>query len=346
MNTWVDTMNSKKVQEEAVQALTKIYNTPFTLVEVLNSYVRYRSQIGHEYILDLLVQTNSKQVEQRRVSLRRPEVSELVLVEDTSPKVLRRPINFVVPAHNVVTRLKEFLHAYEAACLKEDGNCKLHIVMYDSNEIQTVTEYLEQIKNRHPIFQYYIVKGSGVFNRGVARDFGLSSLQEDDLVSMVDVDINFDKEFLGRCRQNTIQGKRVYFPMVFKYYNMEFVHPNHPPRPRYAKTTAHGYWCRLGYGVACLYKSDYSKLGGFDLKFKGWGGEDTDIYERFLRSFEVFRAPDPGLVHQFHFSSCSGLTGDKCKNCIGSRNDGLAGKVELADYVYRIKYNMPDITSC
>ena len=330
----------QQVHKEAVLALNKIYNAPFTLVRVLNCYVRYRSKVGHEYIVDLLVRNqNNQQVEQQRVSLMRQEESKFILVRDSSTEVLRKPINIVVPAHDVVKRLKTFLKSYETACLKEDGKCKLHIVMYNDNEIKAMTGYLEQIKHRYPYFQYNIVQGTGEFSRSRARHFGMSSLQEDDLAFMVDVDIDFDKDFLRRCRQNTIQDERVYFPIVFKYYNMEFVHPDQPPKSHYDITVQNGYWCKVGYGVVCMYKSDYSKIGGFSSKFTVWGGEDTDLFEKSQHKFEIFRVPDPGVVHHFHFNNCSSLPRNRQMGCYGSRNDGLADQIQLADYVYKVKYN-------
>lgn len=327
------------IHKEAFQTLKKLSVTSFELVKVLTSYVRYRNNVGKEYVIDMLVRnTNNHTVEQRRVSLMRPEAPGLVAVEDVSPEVLHAPIHFVVPAHNRVERLKGFLKSYESACLKEDGNCKLHIVMYDENEIITITKELEQMKHSHPHFRYDIVKGTGSFNRGRARHLGMAELQNDHLAFMVDVDVNVDKDSLNRCRQNTIQNERVYFPIVFKNYNMEFVYPGQPPKNHYDITEKHGYWCEYGYGVICMYKSDYNTVGGFSSGFDGWGGEDTDIVGKCLgKSLDVFRAPDPGLIHQFHYNNCSGMSGNQKKFCETSRNEALADKVQLADFVYKTK---------
>ena len=39
-----------------------------------------------------------------------------------------------------------------------------------------------------------------------------------------------------------------------------------------------------GYGISCMYKTDYSSIGGFNTGIQGWGGEDDDIYSRHVQS--------------------------------------------------------------
>ncbi len=34
----------------------------------------------------------------------------------------------------------------------------------------------------------------------------------------------------------------------------------------------------------CVYNSDYRMIGGYDQDFKGWGGEDVDLYNKHVKS--------------------------------------------------------------
>lgn len=45
-----------------------------------------------------------------------------------------------------------------------------------------------------------------------------------------------------------------------------------------------GHWVHYAYGMVCLYKSDYSAVGGFDLSRQGWGGEDVELFTKHAKS--------------------------------------------------------------
>lgn len=38
--------------------------------------------------------------------------------------------------------------------------------------------------------------------------------------------------------------------------------------------------------MTCQYRSDYLKVGGFDLSIEGWGSEDQQLYNRYLEKPE------------------------------------------------------------
>jgi hypothetical protein len=51
------------------------------------------------------------------------------------------------------------------------------------------------------------------------------------------------------------------------------------------------------------YKSDYIRIDGYDLKkFRyGWGGEDIDLINRFVRhGYTIIRPREHGLIHRWH----------------------------------------------
>ena len=45
---------------------------------------------------------------------------------------------------------------------------------------------------------------------------------------------------------------------------------------------SHGFWRVYGFGMTCQYRSDYLRVGGFDLNIEGWGSEDLVLYQRHL----------------------------------------------------------------
>lgn len=54
-------------------------------------------------------------------------------------------------------------------------------------------------------------------------------------------------------------------------------------------------------GNFALYRETYQALGGFDARFKGWGGEDLDFADRaVLQGFEVHFLLDAWGEHQVH----------------------------------------------
>jgi len=97
-----------------------------------------------------------------------------------------------------------------------------------------------------------------------------------------------------------------------------------------------GYWRSFGFGILSTYNSDLHRVGGFDKSIVGWGKEDVDLYEKFIRSnLTNFRAVDPGLVHIFHKIECdSKLNEEQMIMCIGSKSTSIASQQLLSNLVY------------
>merc|ERR1712226_1195984 len=68
------------------------------------------------------------------------------------------------------------------------------------------------------------------FTRGKALDFGIKSGKNKQtglksrLIFTVDVDIHIDEKFLNTCRHTPVEGKRVFYPVVFSLYNPKMVY--------------------------------------------------------------------------------------------------------------------------
>lgn len=298
---------------------------------------RYLGTKGKEYIIDV----DTKQNNATRLHILRSHTVQPILLEDSGPEALNKTIDFVVPVSNVQSRLTEFMHMYEDVCLKVEENCRLNLVVYGENkDIEPIKEDVAKTKAKYPLAQINVIAASGRFSRGRALHTGILTLNSSDLAFTCDVDMTLERSFLNRCRRNAIQGRRVYFPEVFKYYNMDYVYRfKQRPRFSYFIDRYHGHWCTYGFGMQCIYKSDYDVVGGYDVKIEGWGGEDISLTNSvLLMGYEIMRAPEPALSHRYHPKICSKkLSKAQYGQCISSRDEDIADTRRLADYAHYLE---------
>ena len=332
----------KHTQQELLFVLNKalqFLKRRQSLTRVQNTYVRSGGSIGKEYILDLEMK-GRKGVIERRFSIILPLLANLMLIEQKeAPPSLNKIIQFIIPLSNVGTRLTDFLAMYEEICLKTNEKCRLNLVIYGEKDVELIAESLKRLKLKYPQARFNLIVGKGKFSRGRALGLGLAELMDSDLAFICDVDMTVERDFLKRCERNTIQGKQVYFPEFFKYYDMEYVYRfSRIPQGRII-SKKHGHWNTYSYGMLCIYKSDYISAGGYDLGIEGWGGEDVQFAERILRTnLTIFRAPDPALSHRYHDKVCSTkLTPVQFASCISSRNQDIADRAQLAEYVFYLE---------
>lgn len=324
---------------EAVKVANKRHPVKIKFKQLLNGYVRHNSLVGSEYIIDaeFVEVRNPKRHISKRVHLVRP-LTPYYTVQATKTDASEM-VHFVVPLSGVTSRFDDFMQMYEQSCLSNDENTHLVLAVFGESDVQFVQRTVSTYTDRYPDARITVLPGEGEFSRAKALDLGLSSLQDDDLAFLCDVDIHVDVGFLPRCRRNAIQGKRVYYPEVFKLYNMDYVYRSkHKPRiPTIIRE--HGHWGHYAFGMACIYKSDYKSTGGFDVSLMGWGGEDVELYEKVLKTdLEVFRAPDVGLIHQWHSKNCAGHTSLKqYEQCMMSKAEVLADRRELARYIFDLE---------
>ena len=324
--------------KKAMEVINMEENADLKFETVESGYLRYDGTWGREYILDLILSGKKGSVH-RRVNLLRVHQPELVVLPETGEKNRDTRINFIVPISKVSQRFTEFLHMYEDICLKTQENVRLILVVYGQEDLVFVKDSVEKYAKRHPSFQFKIIFGTEEFSRARAMDLGLSVLTESELAFLCDVDMTIELSFLSRCRMNPIRGKRVYFPAFFKYYNMDYVYRFKRKPFSYKIKREHGHWAVYSYGMVCIYKSDYTAAGGFDKSIVGWGGEDVSFLSRIIEhKLEVLRAPDPSLSHRYHDKTCSSsLQPTQFAMCISSRNENLADRGQLAEYVFYLE---------
>lgn len=342
----------KRIPKSTVQEIEYILNRTMAIlgravpVRLYNVYRRYLGIAGREYILDVELVEGGERREggegrtvEKRVSILLPHLENLFQIDVRDFPSVERAVQFVIPLSRVNQRLYDFLTMYEELCLNTMEQCRLNLVVYGTEDRKLIGQRLATLRAKYPSASLQLIAGHGKFSRGRALEVGIATISPNDLIFICDVDMEIKAEFLRRCRRNTIRGESVYYPQFFKYYKMEYVY-------RFTKmpwgrgiSRQHGHWATYSYGMLCIYKSDYDSAGGFDSNIEGWGGEDVEFAQRVLRSqFEIMRAPDPALSHRYHDKVCNtNLTPTQFAQCISSRNEDLASRTRLAEYVFYLE---------
>ncbi|XP_028973013.2 chondroitin sulfate synthase 3 [Esox lucius] len=249
----------------------------------------------------------------------------------------QRKVNMLVPLTGRYDIFVRFMENFEKVCLIPNQNVKLSIVLVDNDSNQDRENHLELIREyskKFPKADLSVIPMTGDFSRGLALELGSSQLDNDTLLFFCDVDLVFNGDALQRCRDNTIQGRQAYYPIVFSQYNPKIVYAGNPPDDStFVFTKKSGFWRDYGFGITCIFKSDLQKAGGFDTSIQGWGLEDVDLFTKVINSgLNVFRSQEPGIVHIYHPVQCdTSLEPKQYKMCLGSKASTYASSIQLAE---------------
>ena len=255
---------------QAVQMATKRLGQHVKFKKQMNGWVRHDPFVGNEYIIDTLF-TNGKKVISKRAHLVRPLARNYISLKDDF--VVSITVNIVMPINGVVQRFTKFISMYEDLVFIPMRNVNLVLSVYGQEDVIEVNNILAEYRVKYKHAHVMVVEGKGEFSRSKALHLGLSQLLPNDLVFICDIDMVITSSFLDRCRSNAVQSSRVYFPEVFKQYNMDYVYwdSKKPSHQHSIISRATGYWAYFGFGLVCIYKSDYDSVGGMDTKITGWG---------------------------------------------------------------------------
>ena len=260
-------------------------------------------------------------------------------------------IHFILPLSGRHRTFRRFLENYEQVCLIKNERTELHVVLFASNsnatselieENQLNIRLIERLEKKYKNSKIQLIQETDSFSRARALDRGVRSLNDQDLMFFIDVDIAFTNDALARIRLNTLKQERIYFPVVFSQYDPRMVYDRRKQNIKeqniFSIDEQAGFWRLFGFGIVALYKIDYKSLGGFDLSIQGWGKEDVDFFEKVVRSnnLKIFRAPDSGLVHVYHGVNCDeSLKGTQLSMCKGTKADTYASTQQLAAIIYQ-----------
>ena len=264
-------------------------------------------------------------------------------------------VNIILPLAGRLKAFERFLSNFERNVLVTNEKVRLLIMYFPKvSSAHAHKRILKTFTDRHSHFEVLWQIVSGDFSRGRALQLGLSHFQPESLLFFCDVDLDFDVEFLTRCRLNSVKGKRIYYPIVFSQFNQSIsLFKSHRKSSSHGKREGeshyenlqvdHGFWRNYGFGILCVYGEDVTRVGGFDLNIRGWGLEDVRLYEQFLASgrYDIARIPDPGLNHVYHASECSpDLEPNKLRSCHKSALSQIANAGSLVDYLTEKGYSL------
>ncbi|KAM9329808.1 chondroitin sulfate synthase 3 [Gastrophryne carolinensis] len=250
---------------------------------------------------------------------------------------ISKKVHFLVPLTGRYDIFTRFMENYEKICLIPKQNVKLLIILFNSEKDSDSKKHVELMadyQNKYPLADMSIMEISGPFSRGLGLEKGSAKFDNDTLLLFCDVDLLFTSDFLQRCRDNTVQGQQVYYPIVFSQYDPKVVYGENPPEDNnFVFTKKTGFWRDYGFGITCIYKSDLIKIGGFDTSIQGWGLEDVDLFTKVLSSgLKAFRSQETGVVHAFHPVHCDpNLNSKQYKMCLGSKASTFASASQLAE---------------
>jgi len=257
---------------------------------------------------------------------------------------------FIVPLSGRFATFERFLSNYHFVCdkISEGVSLQLIVVYFGSNEEKDKFMSLVTSARRDSLYsscQVNVVQVEGEFSRGIGLETGISACGEHDLLFLVDVDIVFSPAAIQRILHNTIQGTQVYFPIVFSEYSKELIPEPLKDAESFQITSDTGYWREFGFGIAAFFKSDFKKVGGFDVSIRGWGKEDVALFDKFLKTnLTVFRGPDPELLHMYHPVHCApDLPRAQHDMCLGSQATTLGSTSSLLSFIFKNHEKAPTL---
>lgn len=323
-----------EVLKFAVETLNQEYEgkrSDVTAMDLTDGIMRVDRIHGSQY--DFYFRTANNKIF-HRVKIKRPfgplTLTENIETIDTNNEL----INLVLPLSGRLDKFRTFLDNFVDVCIKWDQQVFLTVVFFGQEGKEELESIMTNLSRAENFTDYKLIFTDESFSRGFGLQQGAVSWEKGNvLLFFCDVDIYFTAEFLNRCRLYSTPGVKVYYPVVFSLYNPMIVYGGSVPplMNQYRINRDTGYWRDFGFGMTCQYKSDFLKIGGFDLSIKGWGMEDVRLYRNYLASdLAVVRAADRGIFHKWHSKYCSrNLTQPQFLACIKSKVKSEASHSQL-----------------
>eukprot|EP00118_Oscarella_pearsei_P026681 m.310278 g.310278 ORF g.310278 m.310278 type:complete len:899 (+) comp50624_c0_seq1:79-2775(+) len=326
------------VKEAALQLINNYEHKEYTLVQLVHGFRRTDRLHGTEYVLDLFLKSSDGPAS-KRVHLLRP-FAEPTLEKLSTFEDLHVHVNLVLPLAKRIEVFEQFMYRFRKYCIGQKFlDIFLIIVYFGEENRQDVVDLLAKYRDVFSWNNYKVITVSGPFSRGVGLLKGAEYVRDSDsdhrLMFFCDVDIRFTPAFLQRCYRNPILGKRIYYPVVFSLYNPALSPTKHDSHSSIFIKRETGFWRDFGFGMVCLYVEDFFNVGGFDLSIEGWGGEDVDLYTKFVQSgFDSMRSVDEGIYHIWHEKQCRPeLTSEQYQSCMNSKISTSGSQKQLGNII-------------
>ena len=148
-------------------------------------------------------------------------------------------------------------------------------------DVDFIQENIKALQKKHPNRKLKLVlleKGKD-FSRGIGLQEASKHVEnKNEILFFCDVDLVFKPDILLHIRRNTVQGKRVYYPVFFSQYDPDVVYVEKPrPLTHFSFEELDGFWRFFSFGMFSIFKSDFDQTRGFKTDIKGWGLEDYEM---------------------------------------------------------------------
>ncbi|XP_052791215.1 chondroitin sulfate N-acetylgalactosaminyltransferase 2-like [Mya arenaria] len=308
----------------------------YAVEDFIEGMYRTEPLSGTQYELFFRDVENLQKYIYRKMTVVRP-FGTLYNVEEHHKNTSSTWVNLILPLSGRLDAFQQFMSRFIKVVINQDRRVFLTVVYFGTEGLEDVKKLMTATAKEHRYRYMKLVTLKEEFSRGRGLQVGVLSWKNGDVILFLcDVDIVFTVDFLERCRVNTEQGRRVYFPIVFSLYNPSVVYslqdmPIPPEREQLVISRNTGFWRDFGYGMTCQYRSDFKEMNGFDEYISGWGGEDVFLYQKYVKSdFMVIRATDPGIFHLWHAKSCDPkLNSEQYRSCIRSKALNEASHAQL-----------------
>ncbi len=336
--------DKKKELQEVLERSLAILNSnnnrkPYNQWDLLQGYSRIDRTKGTQY--ELYFYSKGKKNSFEHVQLFRP-FALLQNIQLLSYDKKNEWINLIVPLSGRTESFVHFMDMFTEQCIKKDKLVFLTIVYFGDEGKTEVKSVLEKVTSQHHFTNYKFIEKQDNFSRGVGLLTGAEAWEGGNtLLFFCDVDIYLKDGFLDRCRLNSAPGSKVYYPIVFSMYNPSIVYREKERIPSYTDffviNRDSGFWRTFGFGMTCMYRSDFLFMRGFDTNIQGWGYEDVKLYRKFAKSnFDVVRSPDPGIFHIWHEKKCDPhLHPIQYNMCLASKALGEASQAQLGMLAFK-----------
>ena len=336
--------DKEKEMDQVVDKALDVLNTnndgrKYTFNDLQQGYIRTERTVGTQY--DLYFKVRDKKHVFQQVQLFRP----FAPIQSVQVQTFDRQnewINLIVPLQGRLDQFQIFMDMFAERCIQRDQRIFLTIVYFGENGRNEAEDILRATVTKHHFSHYKLIEKDEQFSRGVGLLAGAEAWDQGNvLLFFCDVDIVFEVAFLDRCRVNAAPGSKVFYPIVFSLYNPAVVYSEQSSIPSWkdqmVMNRESGFWRTFGFGMTCMYRSDFLFMRGFDTTIQGWGFEDVHLYRKFVQSnIDVVRAPEGGIFHLWHEKKCDPLLPPaQYRMCMGSKARSEASHEHLGRLAFK-----------
>ena len=283
-------------------------------VEVIQGYTRFNEEIGREYILEVMfvAANNRSHIVNKRIRLIRPLSQDITMVTERGTSSTSTVVNVILPIFQVDETFIHFMTWYYKST--HDNVHLILCVIANTDILYTVQSVVANHTKDSPRSRTTVLSGTADLSPTGALELGVSVLNEHALVFIADTDLRIRSFFYRSCRQNTFEGRKVYYPIPYIMFN----EPHRSPGP--------GRWGFYSYSSMCIYKSDFLKFSDTPKRF----------FERVsTSSMEIFQAPEPGLIKVSKPETCDDIIDAERQEYCRDTLISSQFSAENIDYLYR-----------